>query len=273
MIVWGGTGSAGSLNSGAMYDPVGDSWAAISEVQAPSARVRHAVVWTGERMLVWGGGDRSAFPQFFFATGGQYDPGSDTWFSMSTEGAPSERWEHTYVFTGDRLLTWGGMWFDYSLDDGGVYCACSPGTYYQDADGDGYGDPAVTVQQCGQPAGFVTDGSDCDDANASVWGMPSEVLDVTWTDASTLSWTPPSVPGGSAVFYDVLRSAADDDFAGAATCVAENAALTTVTDPAEPPVDTAFHYLVRAQTGCPGGGEGPLGWWSDGTLRLGRSCP
>jgi N-acetylneuraminic acid mutarotase len=273
MIVWGGKGSAGSVNSGAIYDPVGDSWVAISDVQAPSSRVRHAALWTGERMLVWGGGDRNVFPQFFFATGGQYDPVKDSWVSMSLEGAPSERWEHAYVFTGDRMLIWGGRRFDDNRGDGGMYCACSPGTYYQDADGDGHGDPATAVQRCGQPAGFVTDNSDCDDASATAWGMPSEVLDVTWTDAATLSWTPPSVPGGSTILYDVLRSTAADDFAGAAICVAEDAALTTTTDPVEPPVDTAFHYLVRAQNGCPGGGDGPLGWRSDGTPRLGRSCP
>lgn len=41
-------------------------------------------------------------------------------------------------------------------------------TYYADADSDGYGNPAVTLQACSQPAGYVTNANDCDDNNAAV---------------------------------------------------------------------------------------------------------
>jgi uncharacterized protein (TIGR03382 family) len=37
--------------------------------------------------------------------------------------------------------------------------------YYQDADGDGYGDSSKTQNVCSQPAGWVTIGGDCDDTN------------------------------------------------------------------------------------------------------------
>ncbi len=36
-------------------------------------------------------------------------------------------------------------------------------TFYADADNDGFGDPAATTEACGQPAGHVAAGTDCDD--------------------------------------------------------------------------------------------------------------
>jgi hypothetical protein len=41
-------------------------------------------------------------------------------------------------------------------------------TYYQDSDIDAYGNPSVSQVVCSQPAGYVLDGSDCNDSNASI---------------------------------------------------------------------------------------------------------
>jgi hypothetical protein len=42
-------------------------------------------------------------------------------------------------------------------------------TYYADADNDGFGNPAVSIQSCsGPPVGYVVFGTDCNDANATI---------------------------------------------------------------------------------------------------------
>ena len=41
-------------------------------------------------------------------------------------------------------------------------------TYYEDVDNDTYGDAASSVTDCAQPAGYVTNDDDCNDANAAI---------------------------------------------------------------------------------------------------------
>lgn len=107
MLVWGGWSGNTPLSTGGSYDPVTDTWTSISTSGAPSPRVWHTAVWTGSRMIVWGGMNLGA--QTYFNTGGVYDPATDSWTPTSTAGAPTPRRFHTAVWTGSRMLVWGGF--------------------------------------------------------------------------------------------------------------------------------------------------------------------
>jgi hypothetical protein len=49
-------------------------------------------------------------------------------------------------------------------------------TWYEDTDGDNYGNPVVSQSACTQPAGYVLDSTDCDDTIAAVNPGQTEVL-------------------------------------------------------------------------------------------------
>jgi len=110
MIVWGGeAGNAGpTLADGGRYNPVTDSWAPLSMVNAPTARVAHTGIWTGSEMLVWGG-DLEAADVVLTQTGGRYNPQTDSWTAINTAGAPSARNAHQAFWTGTEMIIWGGI--------------------------------------------------------------------------------------------------------------------------------------------------------------------
>jgi len=112
MIVWGGFDGTNYLNTGAMYDPVGNSWRSISAINAPSKRAYHNAVfaeWVDSNgrnrseLIVWGGWNGS---QYLY-DGGHYNPALDQWTPINTVGAPIPRAYHA------------GLWLDFMKPDTG----------------------------------------------------------------------------------------------------------------------------------------------------------
>ena len=106
MVVWGGITSFGPGDTGGRYDPLTDTWTSTSTLNSPSPRYGHTAVWTGSQMVIWGGIGWN--PLTYLDTGGRYDPTVDSWTSTSTLDAPSGRADHLAVWTGSRMIVWGG---------------------------------------------------------------------------------------------------------------------------------------------------------------------
>ncbi len=105
MIVWGGENGLTSLISGGVYDPASDTWTPTNLTGAPTGRIKHTTVWTGTEMIVWGGAVGST--QVPSATGGRYNPSSDSWTPTTSTGAPTARKQHVGVWTGTAMVVWG----------------------------------------------------------------------------------------------------------------------------------------------------------------------
>jgi N-acetylneuraminic acid mutarotase len=198
MIIWGGIGPGGP---GGRYNPSTDSWLPVATGNEPSARVLATAVWTGSEMVVWGGAKDSGAPPANL--GGRYDSVTNSWGPTSIRpNAPAPvPYFHTAVFTGTEMIVWGGV---AGTATGGGYCTCPAGRlFYRDADGDGFGDPAVSRSSCdgAAPAGYVDDYTDCNDAVGSAHPGASEIYNYIDDDCDGLV-----DEGASAVVLKAPRS-------------------------------------------------------------------
>jgi len=94
---------------------IDDTWTVAAGL--PDARAKHTSVWTGSEMIVWGG---ASFANYL-ATGGRYNPSTDSWTATSTTNAPEARYYHTAVWTGSEMIIWGGYNGSTFFNTGGRY--------------------------------------------------------------------------------------------------------------------------------------------------------
>ncbi len=126
VFIWGGQGDPALLGDGAalVLNPDGTpvAWQPMNATGAPSPRRRHTAVWTGSRLLVWGG---QGAGNAFLGDGKAYDPATDAWEPLPTDGAPSARAGHQALWTGTEMLVLTGENGSGPLASGAAY---HPGT-------------------------------------------------------------------------------------------------------------------------------------------------
>lgn len=106
VFIFGGLDAQGNvLDSGAIYSPRTNSWKLIARGNnSPEPRQLAGAVWTGSRMLVWGG--KGSATQATLRSGALYDPATDTWSAIPQ--SPQARVAPVAGSAVGRVLFWGG---------------------------------------------------------------------------------------------------------------------------------------------------------------------
>lgn len=119
--VFGGTAKSEYLGDAVVYDKSQGSYSSITHTNSPTPREYHSSIWTGSRIIVWGGaysatvqdgsgdddGDLFRY-ESILASGGIGDLDSGSWIATSTSGAPDSRFGHIAVWDGEGMIVWGG---------------------------------------------------------------------------------------------------------------------------------------------------------------------
>jgi hypothetical protein len=116
-------GARNSSTSGvAAYNPSTNTWRTLAQPPRPIPS-RPSVVWTGTRVLFWGGDGQD--DGVASDLGLAYNPTSDSWRELPK--APiAGRYDHAVVWTGREMLVWGGYGIEredgfHAAGDGAAY--------------------------------------------------------------------------------------------------------------------------------------------------------
>ena len=170
MLIWGGGNSSGFFGDGGRYDPTTDSWLPITINNAPTARTGHTTVWTTSEMIVWGGlGSGGPSGTLYLNTGARYNPATDTWTPISTNGAPAARASNTAIWTGSEMIVWGGLSFS-GVFPGYVATNYADGARYNPAT-----DTWLPLSMNGAPTARYSHASVWTGSEMLVWGGASVV--------------------------------------------------------------------------------------------------
>ncbi len=174
-------GRVGTPRPGASLEPV--PWRGLApgfhQFSPPSSsRTSPALVWTGEKLIVWGGSQSDGAVQF--NDGFMFDPAHDSWRNLPASPLSARSFPAS-VWTGNELVIWGG-WDGHRghFDDGAAY----------DPSANIWRTIAPSPLDARAPRGAVWTGTEI-----IVWGTldagtPSDLRDVTGAayDPGTNTW-------------------------------------------------------------------------------------
>jgi hypothetical protein len=201
VFIWGGSDSSGAvLDSGAIYNPMDDSWVAVTkDANTLTARIFATAVWTGSVVVVFGGSDATGATPYKDAA--FYDPAQKAWSPLPV--ASKARSSALGFWDGTRALFWGGIGstaaavagadrFDPILAASTVSnITGDPGAILSPASG---WDGSTLYLQGGQVAGARTDKVSSYNSNSDTWSVLSKSLSArsnafgVWDGARFVVW-------------------------------------------------------------------------------------
>ena len=111
IILFGGDNSGTSNNETWEYDTISNSWTQITTTGVPTARITHAMVYTGNNTIILFGGIDTSFNDETW----NYNIISQTWTNLTPTAPlsgtmPDPRSAHAMVYTGNnRIILFGGV--------------------------------------------------------------------------------------------------------------------------------------------------------------------
>ena len=167
---------------------------------------------------------------------GTLSVGTTSAFSMvvawdTTESAAQNQFEDYAPDCG--LCDWDGDGVS-ALSCGGTDCddfdasVAGTGTWYRDADGDGYGDSGTSVSACGRPVGYVANAQDCNDGNSAI--RPNATESCNGVDDDCDSAVDEAGASGAGSWYQDADGDGYGDGAATVSCTAPTGFVSNNTD-------------------------------------------
>ena len=148
--------------------------------------------------------------------------------------------------------------------------AADASTWYADTDGDLYGDVTSPSQSCSQPSGFVSDNTDCDDADGAIKPSATEICDLIDNDCDgDIDDADSSVVGSTTYYADLDGDTYGDPTNALTACVAPSSYVSDDTD-----CDDGARSINPAATElCNGVDDDCDGVSDNGVLGTSTACP
>lgn len=94
----------------------------------------------------------------------------------------------------------------------------NPSTWFIDQDGDGYGNPSISVTDSIMPTGFVSENTDCNDSDATIHPMAQEICNSIDDDCSGIADDHPVVQPINPAWQSALGGSRDDEGRSVIAC-------------------------------------------------------